>query len=140
MLLRNAGKLCSVQFHQLFIGSTYTDAFFQCQGGKLICGTGSAHGLTDDFDLRIIQDRIKIVDHAVLIRISRKLTQIQDILYVQTGSALLQKLCIGTDDFRNTAAYRAVSQNGYICHTHSYFLRCFKGLNSTYKILHQKHN
>ena len=67
--------------YELLIGTAYALALFECHFRELVSSSHSSHGLTADGHFIIVDDRLYIVDKLGFIRISRKFTKIEDILY-----------------------------------------------------------
>ena len=109
ILSGNADQLRPVICHQLFIGGAHTLARKQCLSGKLIGRMQAAHRLTDHSDFRIVHNDIEIMHHLILIRISREIPQIQNILDIQfRRRSLVNGLLVRLDYLDNTAAHRSV--------------------------------
>ena len=96
--------------NQFLIGSA--DAFprknrlFRERIGRI----DASHRLTDYGNFRIFQNRIEIMYHFILVRIARKVSQIQNIFDIQLRSRLLvdvRFVCL--DYFDNAASYCTIS-------------------------------
>ena len=91
-MLRNKG----------FIGCNNTFAGFQASFYKGVGRLDPSHNLHHDPDLRIIDDRINIMDDLLLDRISRKVSDIEHIFNIDLISCpLVDEFAVGVDHFHH---------------------------------------
>ena len=110
-------QLRSERGHQLLVGRADADALLQRRLAELICRALAAHRLTDDFDLRILQDHIHILYHPVPIRTVRKVPQIQNVLYLDTlRNAAADLRAVLINQRRDAAANRSIPKNCCLDH------------------------
>ena len=118
MLLRCHGKNAAECIHKLLVGRADTDSLFQSLFRKRKGGLLSSHGLTDHADLRIIQDDVKIMHYAICIRRIRKISEIQNVLYMDALRKITADLLLVLiNDLGNAASHRAKSEYCNFNHT-----------------------
>ena len=105
MLPRQSQKLCAMRRHKLLICCADTLSRHQrplCKGkGRF----HAAHRLHHNANLRILQDHFHIMNDFLSIRITRKLSQIQNIFYLQVHACLCKDaVMIRINDLHHTAS------------------------------------
>ena len=99
----NLKQLRTMLCNQCFIGCCHTLACFQALLYKCIGRFNSSHRLYNDRYFRIIENRIKIMRQNLFHRISRKVSEIQYIFYINLILySFIDQAAIRTNHFYNT--------------------------------------
>ena len=102
-LSRDGQKLRPVFCHKRFVGCSHTLARLKTALYKSVCRLDAAHDLYHDPDLRVVYDRLKIMDDLLLDRISREISQIQYIFYIDLiPCSLCDHTVVQVEDFHYT--------------------------------------
>ena len=128
MLLCNLNQLSTMSCHQFFIGGADTLSCLQSFSGKGISRLHTTHCFTYDFDFRIVYDHIHIVDYSFLNRLAFKVSQIQNIFYMNiTSCSLCYYVLVSFDHFHHTASDISIPINCYFHFFSSAFpnISCF---------------
>ena len=97
--------------NQLLIGSGNALAGFQTTANEVKRRIDTAHALCHVADLRIVENHLNVVYHAVTVRIIRKFPQIQNISYFQLCAGIFfDFLLIAVEQFHNTGTDYAITQ------------------------------
>ena len=97
--------------NQLLVGSGNALAGFQTTANEVKRRIDTAHALCHVADLRIIENHLNVVYHAVTVRIIRKFPQIQNISYFQLCAGIFfDFLLIAVEQFHNTGTDYAITQ------------------------------
>ena len=82
LLIGNGQQFCTTLSHQLLVGTCYTLTCLKCFLDKCVSRFNTAHHFYNNFHIRIIQNWLIIMHNLLLYRISREISKIQDIFYI----------------------------------------------------------
>ena len=117
IFMRDLDQFRSVRGYQFLVGGTDALAGKQRSLRKVISRLNTAHGFTDDLHLGVCQNLLYVMYYLICIRISRKISQIQNILNMNVLTGLFVNLCfILLDYLYDTASHRAISHYRYLNH------------------------